>query len=69
MFEGCMDLRLELASVPPIQSTSRMRLGQSAPTGVDKFFVVLLSVCMFVLHKDGSLGKWSHMYLPLYKEF
>lgn len=55
MFEECMDFRLGLASVPAVQSTSRVRLVQSAPTGVDKFCVVFSSVYLFVLCKDESL--------------
>lgn len=57
MFERCMDFRPGLDYVPPIQSTIRVRPGQSAPTGVDKFCVVFLSVYLFVLCKDESLGK------------
>lgn len=67
IFEGCMGFRLGLASVQPVQSTSRMRLGQPAPTGVDMFCVVFLSVYTFVLCNDESLGKYSCMKLPLHK--
>lgn len=64
IFEGCMDFRLALAFV---QNTSRMSLGQSAPSVVDVFCVVFLSAYMFVLRKDESLGKYSCMHLPLHK--
>lgn len=67
MFEGCMDFRPGLASVLPIQSTSRVSLDQSAPTGVYKFCVAFSSGYLFVLCKDESLAKWCCMYLPLYK--
>jgi len=65
--EGCMDFRLGLASVQPVHSTSGMTLGQSAPSGVDMFCMVFLSVYAFVLCKDESLGKYSCMHLPLHK--
>lgn len=57
MFEGCMNFRPGLSSVPPSEGTSRVMLGQSASTGVDKFCVVFSSVYLFVLCKDESLGK------------
>lgn len=68
IFEGCMDFRLGLASVQPVQSTSRMRLRQSVPSG-SRHVLCGVFKCVFVLCKDGSLGKYSCMGLPLHKSF
>lgn len=59
-----MDFGLGQASV---QNTSRMRLGQPAPTEVDMFCMVFLRVYTFVLCRDESLGKYSYMHLLLHK--